>query len=109
MEAEAKSHAAQYAVIFISRRTEGDHGYAEAMERIEKLGRAVPGFVALESARAADGKGITVVFYESADAIERWRVNSEHQKVKAEGRRTWYSEYQIYFTKIERGHGWVLG
>jgi heme-degrading monooxygenase HmoA len=101
------AHQANYAVIFISQRTEGDHGYAEAMERIEKLGRSVPGFVALESARAEDGKGITVVFYENAEAIEHWRQNDEHKKVKAEGRRTWYSEYQIYFTKLERGHSWT--
>src|SRR5690606_13676634 len=46
-----------YAVIFTSRRTDGDQGYAETAERMAELAREQPGFLGVESARGEDGLG----------------------------------------------------
>ncbi|PWK44755.1 antibiotic biosynthesis monooxygenase [Pseudomonas sp. OV226] len=62
-----------YAVIFTSRRTEGDHGYAEAAERMVELAREQPGFLGVESARGEDGLGITVSYWASEAAILAWK------------------------------------
>ncbi|MEM9868519.1 MAG: antibiotic biosynthesis monooxygenase, partial [Bacteroidota bacterium] len=40
-----------YAVIFTNTRTEGDDGYAEMAEEMERLAREQPGFLGFESAR----------------------------------------------------------
>lgn len=52
-----------YAVIFSSRRTPGDNGYAETAARMEELAATMPGFLGVESARGEDGFGITVAYW----------------------------------------------
>jgi len=49
-----------YAVIFTSLRTEGDQGYAQTAEEMERLAAQQPGYLGIESARDAGGLGITV-------------------------------------------------
>lgn len=51
-----------FAVIFTSRRTEGDQGYGEMAARMAELAAAQPGFLGVESTRGEDGFGITVSY-----------------------------------------------
>jgi heme-degrading monooxygenase HmoA len=78
-----------HAVIFVSQRTEGDQGYAAAAERMDRLGREQPGFLGIESIRAPDGKGTTVVFYGTLEAAHNWGRNPEHRQTQTRGRETW--------------------
>ena len=48
-----------YAVIFTSRRSDGDNGYGEASDAMVALAARQPGFLGIESARGNDGVGIT--------------------------------------------------
>lgn len=98
-----------WAVILVSQRTEGDNGYGETMQRMLALGSAHPGFISLESVRAPDGRGITVVFYESEEAAKAWGRNSEHRATQKVGRAQWYEHYAIYHARVERGHRWNRG
>ena len=52
------------AVIFSSQRTDGDQGYGAMAERMVELAREQPGFLGVESARDAEGFGITVSYWE---------------------------------------------
>lgn len=79
-----------YAVIFTSLRTEGDHGYEQAAERMVQLARQQPGFLGVESARGADGLGITVSYWASEAAILAWKHHPEHSAIRERGRSTWY-------------------
>ena len=45
-----------YAVIFSSRRTEGDHGYAAMSERMVEMALAQPGCLAVERAYAGPAR-----------------------------------------------------
>ena len=54
-----------YAVVFTSLRTDGDQGYARMAERMMELAAEQPGFLGVESARGADGLGITVSYWTS--------------------------------------------
>jgi heme-degrading monooxygenase HmoA len=96
-----------HAVIFVSRRTPGDAGYGAAAERMHALVQQEPGFIGMESARGADGKGITVAFFESEAAIHAWGGRAEHRGVQADGRRQWYEEYQIYYSRVESVRRWT--
>jgi heme-degrading monooxygenase HmoA len=93
-----------YAVIFSSQRTEGDHGYGHAAERMLELASKQPGFIGIESARGADGFGITVSYWSSEEAIASWKAQLEHQAAQATGKRVWYAEYQIRVAKVERAY-----
>lgn len=94
-----------YAVIFTSLRTEGERGYGRTAERMVELAAQQPGFLGVESARDASGLGITVSYWESEEAIARWKANAEHQMAQEGGKKTWYSEYQLRVARVEREYG----
>ena len=94
-----------YAVIFSSRRTEGDHGYAAMAERMAALAARRPGFLGMESVRGADGVGITVSYWTSEEAIAGWRADAEHRLAQELGRSGWYARYAIRVARVERAYG----
>jgi glutathione S-transferase len=95
-----------YAVIFSSQRraNDGDDGYDAAAARMEELARDRPGFLGIESARGADGFGITVSYWDSLEAIRAWKDDAEHAAVQARGRQTYYDRYQVRVCTVERGY-----
>ncbi len=95
-----------YAVIFTSRRAVDDDGaYAQMAERMVELAAQQPGYLGMESARGADGLGITVSYWDSAEAIAAWRANAEHLAAQALGKRSWYEHYEVRVAKVERAYG----
>lgn len=94
-----------YAVIFTSSRTEGDQGYGHMADRMVELAREQPGFLGVESARGADGFGITVSYWTSEDAIRNWKANAEHRIAQETGKSRWYADYQLRVAKVERAYG----
>jgi heme-degrading monooxygenase HmoA len=99
-----------YAVIFTSQRTPADAaGYGVAADRMVELARGQPGFLGVESARGADGLGITVSYWMSEAAICAWREHAEHQLAQAAGREKWYATYQLRVARVERAYGMSNG
>lgn len=94
-----------YAVIFSSQRTEGDRGYTRMAERMFEIASRQPGFLGVESARDADGFGITVSYWESEQAIVAWKAHADHQPAQAAGKSVWYADYQVRIAKVERAYG----
>ena len=93
-----------YAVIFTSRRTDGDNGYGAASDAMVALAAQQPGFLGIESARGADGVGITVSYWDSEEAIAGWRRHAEHAATRAHGRTLWYSHYEVRVARVERAY-----
>lgn len=96
-----------YVVLFTSRRTEGDNGYGDTANRMEELARQVPGFLGIESARGADGLGITISYWASEEAIATWSAHAEHRLAKTTGKQQWYRDFIIRHGRIEREKTWV--
>ncbi|HYE33722.1 MAG TPA: antibiotic biosynthesis monooxygenase [Methylomirabilota bacterium] len=94
-----------YAVIFTSTRSDGDRGYGQMASRMVQLAREQPGFLGVESARGSDGLGITVSYWQSEEAIARWKAHVDHAQAQALGKRTWYTEYHVRVAKVERAYG----
>ena len=100
---EAKRPA--YAVIFPNQRTKDDlEGYAKAADRMVELATKQPGCLGFDSARDAQGFGITVSYWESLEAIMAWRDHAEHMQAQVNGREKWYAHYDLHITKIEHTH-----
>ena len=92
-----------YAVIFTSLRTPTDpDGYEIAAERMVELAEQQPGFLGVESARGESGLGITVSYWESENAIRRWREHAEHRLAQQQGREKWYSRFTLRVCRVER-------
>ncbi|HYC90959.1 MAG TPA: antibiotic biosynthesis monooxygenase [Thermoanaerobaculia bacterium] len=91
-----------YAVIFTSTRTEVEEGYGDMSAKMIELAAQQPGFLGVESARGADGLGITVSYWESEEAIVHWRANAEHRIAQSHGREKWYQEFMTRVARVER-------
>src|SRR5262245_58770175 len=94
-----------YAVIFTSQRTEEDDGYERTADRMLELAAQQPGYLGFETARGADGMGITVSYWSSLEAVAAWRNHAEHRLAQAKGRATWYARYAVRIAKVEREYG----
>jgi len=92
-----------FAVIFSS--TLRDNGYAQTAERIAGLASKQPGFLGAESARGADGFGITVSYWASEEAIAAWKAHIEHRAAQEMGKKNWYEHYELRVAKVERAYG----
>ena len=95
-----------YAVIFASLRTPQDgEDYGAAAERMMQLASEQPGYLGVDSVRDATGVGITVSYWSSEAAIAAWRRNAEHTLVREQGRKNWYTRYELRVAKVERAYG----
>lgn len=95
------------AVIFTNRRAgwgdpETDAAYGEAANRMEQLAATMPGYLGIESARSADGTGITVSYWVDEQAVADWRAHPEHLDVQAQGRADWYRWYELRVAQVDR-------
>lgn len=92
-----------YAVIFSSKRTEGDNGYMAMAEKMQELASKQVGFLGVESARDQE-LGITVSYWDSLEAIKAWKEHSAHIIAQNRGKREWYQTFSLRVCKVERHH-----
>jgi heme-degrading monooxygenase HmoA len=92
-----------YAVIFSTIRTNVDESYNEMAEKMEALAKLQNGYLGIESAR--NEVGITVSYWESLDAILKWKNNAEHTIARKLGKDLWYKKYQLRICKVEHEYG----
>lgn len=93
-----------YAVIFTSRRSGFDDGYAQVAQRMEELAAGRSGFLGIESVR--DGsRGITVSYWSDEQAIRAWKADLEHAEAQRLGRERWYERYLVRVARVERAYG----
>lgn len=92
-----------YAVIFTNQRVQDDGGYAAMALRMVELAAEQSGFLGIES--VAGDLSITVSYWQSLDAISRWKKNAEHQEAQRLGRQQWYASFRVRVAKVERDYG----
>ena len=94
-----------YLVAFSSIRTEGDNGYGAMAREMEELALAQPGCLGVESARDAEGFGITNSFWRDEDSIRNWKNVVAHLAAQKLGRERWYEQYKVCIARVERAYG----
>jgi heme-degrading monooxygenase HmoA len=93
-----------YAVIFSSHRTEGDNGYGDMADRMVELAAQQDGYLGIESARDAQGFGITVSYWRDEASIVKWKANAEHLVAQQNGHERWYEHFELRVAKVERAY-----
>lgn len=93
------------AVIFSSRRTDGDRGYGAVAQRMVELASAQPGFLGVESARDAEGFGLTVSYWKDEASVAAWKANLEHAAAQKAGKDAWYAAFRLRVATVTRNHG----
>jgi heme-degrading monooxygenase HmoA len=80
----------------IELRPDIDRAEYEAHNRqMEELVREMPGFISVQSYTAADGDRVTIVRFESQEALDAWRFHSEHVDAQQKGRESYYHSYWV--------------
>jgi len=93
------------AVVFTSVRTSGDNGYGATAQRMDELAAQQPGYIGIESARNADGFGITVSYWRDEDTARDWKRVAEHEEAQRRGREEWYESYTVRIATVTREYG----
>jgi heme-degrading monooxygenase HmoA len=96
--------APYYAVIFSAQRTAGDHGYTVMAEKMAEMAAQQPGYLGVESARDAEGFGITVSYWQDLESVHAWKQVAEHLGAQALGQSKWYEHYEVRVAKVERAY-----
>ena len=69
------------------------------------LAEGMPGFVSFKTFRAEDGERVSVIEFESEEALRAWREDPEHRKAQELGRVAFYAEFQIQVCSVIRQYG----
>jgi len=93
-----------YAVIFTSTLSKDIEGYNEMADQMEKLAKAQPGFLGINSVR--DNIGITISYWETEQAILNWKANLDHLQAQKLGKQKWYASYKVEIAKVERSYSY---
>lgn len=79
--------------------------YREMAARTRLLAERMPGFLSFKTFTAEDGERVSIIEFESEEALRAWHEHPEHRAAQALGRDRFYSEYQIQVCSIVRQHG----
>lgn len=97
-------------MIFAAWRNDADAaGYAAAAQAMTDLAQRQPGYRGMDSARGADGLGITVSYWADEASALAWRHHPDHAAVREAGRTLWYDRYDLHVAAIGRSHHWDRG
>lgn len=66
--------------------------------------RAMPGFVSAKDFTAPDGDAISLVTFESADALLAWRNLPAHVEAQRLGRERFYASYSVQVCEVVRAY-----
>lgn len=76
--------------------------------RMYELAAAMPGFISYKDFAAADGESLTLVEFESAEALAAWRDHAEHREIQARGRERYFSEYSVQVCSPLRAYAFTV-
>jgi heme-degrading monooxygenase HmoA len=94
-------------VLFSTKRNpdRSEDEYRETNGRMGRLVEGIPGFLSSTSYTAEDGESVTVVRFESEEALRAWGAHPEHRASQRRGREAFYDEYWIQVCATTR-EGW---
>ena len=94
--------------VFRSRLHPGTEGeYRPMAKRMSELARTIPGYISHKGFVADDGERVTIVEFESEEAMREWRVHPEHAKAKKRGIESFFSDYKFQICSIIRQRAWT--
>ena len=91
-----------YVVIFTSKHSSLTSGYEEMTTMLENRLKTQRGFLGMDTARSE--VGITICYWDSLEAIEKWKSDPIHQKAQKMGQKQWYESYTVRVCKVEKAY-----
>ncbi|HVJ24719.1 MAG TPA: antibiotic biosynthesis monooxygenase [Burkholderiales bacterium] len=84
-------------IVFRSRLRNGidEQELGKIGSRMYEIASAMPGFISYKDFAAQDGETVTIVEFESPEALAAWREHPEHKAVQQRGRKEFFAQYHI--------------
>jgi heme-degrading monooxygenase HmoA len=76
-------------------------------KHMSELARTIPGYVSHKGFAAEDGERVTIVEFESEEALQEWRHHPEHAKEKRRGIQSFFSDYKFQICTVIRDRVWA--
>jgi heme-degrading monooxygenase HmoA len=80
--------------------------YGPMARRMGELARTIPGYVSHKGFVAEDGERVTIVEFETEEALKEWGRDPEHGQAKRRGIESFFSEYKFQICSVIRGRAW---
>lgn len=96
------------AVIFEVEPAEGQEtAYLDIAAELRPLLDGIEGFISVERFRSLTnpGKVLSLSFFESEEAVARWRNTAEHRCAQAKGRGGVFAGYRLRIANVMRDYG----
>ncbi|HEY8100623.1 MAG TPA: antibiotic biosynthesis monooxygenase [Burkholderiaceae bacterium] len=74
---------------------EADQEYGHWVKRMSELAVTMPGYISHKGFAAQDGERVTIIEFESEEAMRAWSRHTEHVEAKKKGRTDFYAEYRV--------------
>jgi heme-degrading monooxygenase HmoA len=89
--------------IFRSRLRAGvGEDYTPTADRMDELAATMPGYISHKGFVAEDGERVTIVEFESEEALRAWRRHTEHMAAQKAGRDLFYEEFRVQTCEVLR-------
>ena len=75
---------------------------AEAVGRMIRLATRAEGFLGLETANRDDGTAVMRSYWQTAEALDRWKLACDRSLAETFGLQSWYHAFGLTVSKIER-------
>lgn len=97
-----------YAVIFASKRQDANSDlYYQHNDLLSEKVKEIPGYIKHFGIRHPETRqGVTVAYFNSLEAIDQWRKDSEHMDAKKLAKSHFYENYSVEITEVIDKYGW---
>jgi heme-degrading monooxygenase HmoA len=84
---------------------EGD--YLDIAAALKSELEKIDGFISVERFRslAKDGKILSLSFWRDAEAVKRWREQTQHRRAQVRGRTDVFADYRLTVAAVDRQYG----
>jgi len=97
-----------YAVIFKSKRQDANQdSYYQHNDALEEKIKSLPGYIKHSGIRHPETRqGVTIAYFDSLEAIDNWRKDSNHLDAKKLAKSDFYENYSVEITEVIDSYGW---
>lgn len=78
--------------------------YEQLDEQMNALVRDIPGFISATGYHSDDGDEISLIRFESAEALRRWRELPAHVEAQRRGREEFFAAYDVEVCEVVRAY-----
>jgi heme-degrading monooxygenase HmoA len=81
--------------------------YGPMAKQMSELAQGIAGYISHKGFVADDGERVTIVEFETEQALRAWQIHPEHGKAKRRGIESFFSDYKFQICSVIRARAWT--